>query len=84
MTVKMLIKELQKLPQDAEICIYDWRKGLFHASEEPTSEGMESNFGVDYLTDDIYSKPFAALSFENDDYTDKGDPNYGALIMNLE
>ncbi len=79
-----LIKELQKLPDGTNVSIYDWRKSYCHADDEGNSEGMY-DFNVQLIepsedsdTEDKF-KPFAVLSFDNDDYNDDGQ-----LIATLE
>lgn len=81
MKVKDLIKELEKMPQEANVNIFDWRKNL---SEDGSSEGVYSRFDVHYeeLSEDemeyykdVHDKdfiPWVAISFDNDDYNDEG------------
>ena len=78
-----LIQQLQKMPQNKEVCITDWRKNLHNADDEPNGIGIESQFKVEYIKEDV-NKPFIALSFENDDYEKDGSPNYGASILNVK
>ena len=67
MTVGELKKELRKYENDFPVCIFDWRKSVHHASEEPDSEGIHPEFKVEIIKE---SKPFIALSFDNSDYED--------------
>jgi len=85
MTVKELITELSKYPENEDVCIFDWRKNLHHASEEPSSEGVYSDIKTERValdreeieyTKDVYGtepKPWIAITFENDDYSDDGE-----------
>lgn len=66
MKAKELIKELQKYAPDTEVCIYDVRKSIHNANDEPSSVGIEPNFTVYYEKDT--NTPFIGLEFENDDY----------------
>ena len=81
MKVEQLIKELQQLPKGTEVCIFDWRKNVHHADNEPQGMGIEKDFSVEYQTEDV-NLPFAGLMFENDDYESDGTPNYGSSICN--
>ena len=62
---KELIKKLQQFPNDLEVCIFDWKKSVHNASEEPSSEGIEPEFNVEEMKE---GTPFIALSFSNSDY----------------
>jgi hypothetical protein len=79
MKVTDLIKKLQQLPQDAEVCIFDWRKNIYNSSEDQTGEGVHPHFEVSYETADV-SKPFIALSFKNNDYKDDGMPDLDSAM----
>lgn len=83
MKVKELIIELQKMPQKAEVCIFDWRKNLHDADDEGSSQGIEPDFQVAYENRNV-TKNFVSLSFKNDDYKDDGTPDYGASILNSD
>ena len=83
MKVADLILRLKKLPQNAEVCIVDWRKNLHHADDEGNGMGIEPDFEVAHEKENV-SKPFVSLSFKNDDYKDDGSPDYGASILNCE
>lgn len=80
MKKEQLIKELEKLPKGTDVCIFDWRKNSHHVSDEPCGMGIESDFEMEYVTENV-SAPFAALYYLNDDYKKDGTPNYGASIM---
>ena len=67
MTVAELKKELRKYENDFPVCIFDWRKSVYHASEEPNSEGIYVEFKVEIIKE---AKPFIALSFSSSDYED--------------
>lgn len=75
MIKEKLIEELQKLPDGVEVCICDWRKQLHHDVGCGSGAGIEARFEVQMLgVEDITegSKPFAVLSFDNDDYDNSG------------
>lgn len=84
MKKEKLISKLQALPDGIEVCIFDWKKSLHHDSGDGSSEGVHPEFEVELheLTPDeaeYYQeregkpfKPFATLTFENDDYDDAG------------
>lgn len=71
MKVKDLLTELLKYPNNMEVCIADWRKNLHHADDEPQGNGIEPNFKIELIKEDI-NLQFVALSFENDDYKEDG------------
>lgn len=71
MKVQELIKILTVYQPDTEVCITDWRKNIHHADTEPQGNGIEPEFFVDYIVEDV-NKPFIALSFINDDYDESG------------
>jgi hypothetical protein len=79
MKVEELILELLKLPKDAKICIFDARKSLHNADDEPNSIGLFTEFSIERINTD---KPFFGLIFENDDYMEDGTPDYGSPIVN--
>lgn len=66
-----LVQILAAYPDDTEVCITDWRKHIHHADTEPQGNGIEPEFSVDYIVEDV-NKPFIALSFINDDYDESG------------
>jgi hypothetical protein len=76
---KDVIEMLSKLDGELEVCIFDWRKNIYNATAEPTSEGIDSQFTIGTLDG---TKPFIGLAFSNDDYTDSGEPNYGSALVN--
>ena len=78
-----LLKEIKKLPKGTEVCIGDWRKNSFNAGDEPCGIGIVPEFKVEHHTENV-ERPFATLSFDNDDYTKEGLPDYGSRIMNYE
>lgn len=82
MKAKDLIKELEKFPEDMEVCIADWRKNAFNANDEPQGHGIDDDFTVE-LIDENVNTPFIALSFVNDDYSEDGEPNEGSLIYDV-
>lgn len=81
-----LIAALQAIPGDPNVKIYDHRKLLHYATEEPTQEGLY-DFDVHQLNDDLspdeiqYTKdmhdvdpkPFIVVSFDNEDFNDDGE-----------
>lgn len=79
MKALQLIAELQKFPSNTEVCITDWRKNIHHATDDPQGLGIEPNFKVEFVNEDV-NIPFIALSFENDDYKDDGTPDEGSSI----
>lgn len=76
---KDLIAKLQKLPLDTEVCIADWRKNTFHSDGDPCGDGIEPDFTVELVNEDVLI-PFIALSFNNDDYIDGGEINEGSSL----
>ncbi len=59
------INELLKLPQDAEVVIFDWRKSI---------SGDDENLGVyEPLVVEDCDGGSILLSFDNVDYSDDGD-----------
>lgn len=84
MKVKDLIKKLELMPQNLEVCIMDWRKNLHHADDDFNGKGIEPHFEVMHLTkkDDV-NKPFVALLFMNDDYNSDGTPDFDSSICYL-
>jgi hypothetical protein len=79
MKVAELIEKLQELPKDSEICIFDERKSLNNADDEPNSIGLFNEFSIERINTD---KPFFGLIFKNDDYMEDGTPDYGSSIVN--
>lgn len=79
MKIQELISKLNGYPPDMEVCVMDWRKNIFHSSEEPQGYGIEPHFTVDHINEDV-NVPFIALSFNNDDYTSDGMPDEGSAI----
>lgn len=78
MKAKDLIEQLSKNPE-AEVCIFDHLKHLNRYRDEPIGDGIVHQFEVDFSTMEVPlesvddQKPFIALVFKNDDYTDYGD-----------
>ena len=58
------INELLKLPQDAEVVIFDWRRDISSYGE---NSGMYEPLVVEDCDGD-----FILLSFDNGDYSDDG------------
>lgn len=75
-----LLEKIKALPDGVEVCIFDHRKNLHHANDEPQGMGIEKSFEVDMMKDGE-PKPFAVLSFTNDDYESDGTPDYGSGIV---
>lgn len=69
-----LIKKLNEIEGDFEVCIFDWRKNLYHADTEPQSNGIHSKFTVELEKEDV-SEQFISLGFENNDYNKDGTLN---------
>ncbi len=84
MTVKDLIKQLEKMPQDVNVNIFDWRKNLANDWGNGSSEGIYTEFEINYenLTEDeleYYEQsndrkfvPWVSITFHSDDYSDDG------------
>lgn len=84
MKKEKLIKELQKLPDGVEVCVFDWRKNLGDDSGDGSSAGLYPEFDVEFhqLEGDEAKwykeehgkkyKPFISLGFGNDDYDNDG------------
>jgi len=72
---KDLIEALKKLDPEKEVCICDWRKNLGADMGEGSSEGIYLDFKIEEMNEDSIkpeSKPWIALSFENEDYEEDG------------
>lgn len=67
-TVKQLVEQLNTMPQDAIVCIFDVNKNIHYADADPTSVGIITDFKVEYHKEEDVSRPFVGLVFENDDY----------------
>jgi len=83
MKVATLITVLKTLPQNLEVGIFDSRKNLHHASDEPSGIGIETDFSVNLEKENV-NEPFVSLQFENDDYEEDGSPSLGASILNCK
>lgn len=80
MKVKELIEQLQKIPQDIEVVVFDWRKNVYNSNgDDPCNIGITPIVEVAHETDSV-TKPFVSIYYENDDYTKKGEANYGGLL----
>lgn len=77
-----LIKKLNQIEGDFEVCICDFRKNIHNmdGGGEPNGIGIEPNFTVN-LEDKNFTKKFIGLEFENDDYNEDGTPNAGSSIF---
>jgi len=77
-----LIKKLNAIEGDFEVCIFDFRKNIHnHGGEEfGISAGIEHEFSVS-LENKHFKKPFIGLEFKNDDYTNEGIPDSGSSIF---
>jgi len=73
MKTDKLIEELQKMPQNLDVCVADWRKHIHNADDEPNGIGIEPSFKVELIEGNGVPVPFIALSFENDDYDEDGE-----------
>jgi hypothetical protein len=70
-----LIKKLLDIEGNPEVCIDDWRKNLNDDCGEGSSVGVEPDFTIELIDKDSLpenTKPWIALSFNNDDYEDDG------------
>jgi hypothetical protein len=76
MKKEQLIKKLQSLPDGTNLVIGDYRKNLGGDNGDGSSEGFYSEFGVECITGRMLGhkqKPFAILSFTNEDYNNDGE-----------
>jgi DNA-binding Lrp family transcriptional regulator len=75
MTVKELIKELKKYPQNSDVVIFDWRANL-HVGADESSVGVYSDIYIQQLeeiADEEGESTAILLLFDNEDYTDDGE-----------
>lgn len=75
MTKEELIKIIQKLPDGINVRLFDWRQNLYNDCGDGCSVGIYSKFHISMLgKEDIQkgTKPFAVISFDNEDYNDHG------------
>lgn len=78
MIVSELIEHLQKMPQDVNICIFDWRKNLFEGGGDPVPDGIQKVKDIELLpydnededNEEITSK-WVSLNYENEDYNEE-------------
>ncbi|MDM1464036.1 hypothetical protein [Myroides odoratimimus] len=86
MTVQELIKELEMMPKDMPVNLFDWRKNLGLGFGENSSEGVYDKFEIsiqEIATEDEMRfhieqygeefRPWVSISFENTDYNDDGE-----------
>lgn len=86
MTVQELINQLETMPKDAPVRLFDWRKNLGLGFGDPSSEGVYDEIDVElqqieapdeqeYYKNQMDEEfvPWVALSFENEDYDDWGE-----------
>jgi hypothetical protein len=78
MKVEELRMHLSDVPNGTEVCIFDYRKNLHNASDEPQSDGVHNKFSVEFIKEGV--PPFIALAFKNDDYLPDGMPDGGSSI----
>lgn len=79
MKVKELIAELQKLPQEMNVNVFDYRKNLFRGGGDSCSDGIETVTGAWIVPDDETLQfmqdrgedidQWVAINYSNDDYT---------------
>lgn len=68
MKKEILIEKLQQLPDDIDICIFDWKKNAFY-DEEESSIGIYPDIEiVDMTTQTGGDTPWIGLSFDNEVY----------------
>lgn len=81
MKVKELIEKLKQLPQENDVVVFDWKQNIHYASDDPTSEGIHSDFKVESTSfvkvddedeDGYTSEDVVVLTIENMDYNDDG------------
>lgn len=86
MTVQELINELERMPRDMPVCLFDWRKNLGLGFDDNSSEGVYDKYDVsiqEIATEDEMNyyveqygeefKPWVSITFENSDYNDDGE-----------
>lgn len=72
-----LVKLLEKVPDDMEIGIFDYRKNVRYDFGHGSKVGLYFDFKVEYVDPgDAFDKffPWVALSFANEEFDDSGDP----------
>lgn len=84
MKVRELIAELQKLPQEMSVNVFDYRKNLFRGGGDNCSDGIDTITGACIVPDDETVKlmredgeevtQWVAIEYTNDDYTEDADP----------
>lgn len=84
MKVKELIAELQKLPQEMSVNVFDYRKNLFRGGGDSCSDGIDTVTGAFIAPDNETVKlmredgeeinQWIAIEYTNDDYTEDADP----------
>ena len=84
MKVKELIAELQELPQEMSVNVFDYWKNLFRGGGDNCSDGIEKVTGAQIVPDDETVqlmreegeeiKQWVAIEYANDDYTEDADP----------
>ena len=70
-----VIKELQAIPGNPEVCVFDWRKSIGEADADPTSIGIYPDLEIDIVGKDEIpkgSEPWIGIGFENTDYDEDG------------
>jgi len=91
MKVKQLITELQKMPKDADVCIFDWRKNLFNGGGDSVSDGIEEIKNIEVIPDNTTVKEmkefdgedveqWVGIHYENDDYNKEATPSTESCI----
>src|SRR5690606_16949330 len=79
---KDLIEILKGLDPEKDVCIFDWRKNLGSDLGDGSSEGIYRDIKIiemDEIQIQNSSKPWIAITFENEDYEKDGsfiDPYY--------
>lgn len=63
-----LIKQLNEIPGDPEVCVFDVNLSEMRASEEPSSEGVFKDFSVELMPMYNEDKEFVVLEFLNNFY----------------
>lgn len=70
-----LIEKLQKLPDNIEVCVFDWRKNVNDDCGDGSGVGIYPNFIIELMGKSEIKKgykPFLAITIENDDYNECG------------
>lgn len=73
-----LLKHIQALPDDLEICVFDHRQNAWNCDADGSPIGIHLKFEIEVIED--ADRPFVGLSFDNDDYDENGFPDLGSSM----